>query len=185
MIEEWRAVDGWPYEVSSLGRVRPVNWSRANPNRNPLKAFQNKDGYPRVRLCRDETTVTRSITVHTLVCIAWHGPKPFPAAQVRHLDGKIDHISPDNLCWGTSKENAADRDRHGTQAKGDQSLRAVLTNEIVAQLRQQYAALKEMAEEVGMERVPKGWFYKMARQYNVSRGALINIICADRGYKKN
>ena len=43
--------------------------------------------------------------VHQLVCEAFHGPKPFPAAVVIHLDEDGLNNCADNLKWGTQKEN--------------------------------------------------------------------------------
>lgn len=43
--------------------------------------------------------------VHQLVCEAFHGPKPFPGAVVLHLDEDAHNNRPENLRWGTQKEN--------------------------------------------------------------------------------
>lgn len=43
--------------------------------------------------------------VHQLVCEAFHGPKPFDAAVVIHLDENALNNRPENLRWGTQKEN--------------------------------------------------------------------------------
>ena len=43
--------------------------------------------------------------VHQLVCEAFHGPKPFPGAVVLHLDENALNNRPENLRWGTQKEN--------------------------------------------------------------------------------
>ena len=43
--------------------------------------------------------------VHQLVCEAFHGPKPFPSAVVIHLDENAHNNRPENLKWGTQKEN--------------------------------------------------------------------------------
>tara|TARA_Y100000815_G_scaffold19284_1_gene16561 strand:- start:52 stop:510 length:459 start_codon:yes stop_codon:yes gene_type:complete len=43
--------------------------------------------------------------VHQLVCEAFHGPKPFPGAVVIHLDEDALNNRPENLKWGTQKEN--------------------------------------------------------------------------------
>ena len=50
----------------------------------------------------------------TLVCSAFHGPKPFPEAVIRHLDGDSHNDCADNLAWGTQSENLRDAVRHGT-----------------------------------------------------------------------
>lgn len=43
--------------------------------------------------------------VHQLVCEAFHGPKPFPEAVVIHADENGLNNRPENLRWGTQKEN--------------------------------------------------------------------------------
>lgn len=43
--------------------------------------------------------------VHQLVCEAFHGPKPFPDAVVIHVDENGLNNRPENLRWGTQKEN--------------------------------------------------------------------------------
>lgn len=55
--------------------------------------------------------------VHRLVLETFVGPMP-QGLQVRHLDGdpKNNHLV--NLAYGSAKENAADRDRHGRTFNG-------------------------------------------------------------------
>ena len=43
--------------------------------------------------------------VHQLVCEAFHGPCPFEGAVVLHRDENPHNNRPDNLRWGTQKEN--------------------------------------------------------------------------------
>ena len=47
----------------------------------------------------------RNFKVHQLVCEAFHGPKPFARAVVIHLDENALNNRPENLKWGTQKEN--------------------------------------------------------------------------------
>lgn len=47
-----------------------------------------------------------------LVCLAFHGPKPFAKAEVRHLDDVKRNDVPGNLAWGTRSENAKDAYRN-------------------------------------------------------------------------
>lgn len=64
--------------------------------------------------------------VHTLVALVFHGPKPSPDHQVRHLDGSRDNNHAENLAWGTAQENADDREYHGRTSRGAEHLRKVL-----------------------------------------------------------
>jgi hypothetical protein len=43
--------------------------------------------------------------IHRLVCEAFHGPAPFPRAVVIHLNENALDNRPENLRWGTQKEN--------------------------------------------------------------------------------
>jgi hypothetical protein len=46
-----------------------------------------------------------TMKVHRLVCEAFHGAVPFDGAVVIHLDEDATNNRPDNLKWGTQKEN--------------------------------------------------------------------------------
>lgn len=46
-----------------------------------------------------------NIKVHQAVCEAFHGPRPFDGAVVIHLDENGLNNRPENLRWGTQKEN--------------------------------------------------------------------------------
>lgn len=61
----------------------------------------------RIIMVRDDTKLAkqRPRKVHQLVCEAFHGPKPFPEAVVIHLDENAHNNRPENLKWGTQKEN--------------------------------------------------------------------------------
>jgi hypothetical protein len=76
--------------------------------------------------------------VHRLVCETFHGPKPFPEAQVRHLDGNKRNNHADNLRWGTTKENGADITLHGSRS-GEKNHAAELTWPLVREIRAKYA----------------------------------------------
>lgn len=46
-----------------------------------------------------------NIKVHRAVCEAFHGPSPFDGAVVIHIDENAFNNRPENLKWGTQKEN--------------------------------------------------------------------------------
>ncbi len=93
--EVWRRVPGWPgVEASSHMRVRRAGNSAA------LTPEADRDGYPRVRCGR------RWLPVHVAVCLAFHG-RP----EVRHLDGDRTNARPENLAWGSHRENEQDKRR--------------------------------------------------------------------------
>ena len=62
--------------------------------------------YRLIMVRRDEAAARQAPRkVHQLVCEAFHGPKPFPEAVVLHLDEDAHNNRPENLRWGTQKEN--------------------------------------------------------------------------------
>lgn len=76
-----------------------------------LKQSTNDTGHKYVGITIDgKTTVQR---VHRLVCIAFHGPPPsLTHTLVRHVNGIPDDNRPENLAWGTYKENGRDMSWH-------------------------------------------------------------------------
>lgn len=120
-VEVWRAVPGWPgYEVSNLGDVGSL-WVK-NPqvghyigSKRKLLSQAHRGKYKTVGLSKGGKTKT--LSVHKLLLTAFKGA-PEKGFQARHLDGNPSNNRLDNLLWGTSKENAADRKRHGTVPLG-------------------------------------------------------------------
>jgi len=93
----------------------------------PLKSWPDKNGwYRHVTISHNNIRITKS--VHTLVCMAFHGMKPFLAAQVRHLNGDDQNSKPDNLAWGTRVENWADRRTNRQRNEGEQNSNSKLTD---------------------------------------------------------
>lgn len=118
-IEEWRAVmDGWPYEVSNLGRIRSVPRVIMRADGRPLPiprkilaVHPDNGGHLQIKLC--DVNRYRHVTVHSLVAAAFHGPRP-EGLEIRHLDGDPTNNRVENLRYGTTSENMLDRVRHGT-----------------------------------------------------------------------
>lgn len=67
-----------------------------------------------------------NIKVHQAVCEAFHGPQPFERAVVIHIDESAMNNRPENLKWGTQKENlnAAGFKEYCRARVGDQSPRS-------------------------------------------------------------
>lgn len=98
------------YEVTREGRVFSTsNWRGLG--RRELVADLNDDGYPSVRLTIGGKRTRYA--VHVLVARAHLPSRPSPRHEVRHLDGNKLNPRADNLAWGTRKDNADDRERHG------------------------------------------------------------------------
>ena len=117
--EIWLPVPGYEgyYEVSDQGSVRGIERTieydglvRRITSRvlrpNPRKDY----GHLQVSLSRDGRSKTH--LVHTLATEAFHGPRPFPQAVSRHLNGFESDNRAENLQWGTVTENNRDTRWH-------------------------------------------------------------------------
>lgn len=103
-VERWKPVPGWEhYEVSDAGRVRSL--------RGLLKPWKVSGDYRQLRLYKDRKPTT--FTVHTLVMLAFVGPRP-DGLETRHLDSVPSHNCLINLVYGTRSENVMDEVRRGT-----------------------------------------------------------------------
>lgn len=122
MIEEWRKHPDYPYhEVSNFGEIRvtvKLNKFARDPG-TILAGTYSAKGYRQVRIL-DKYNVPMLCWIHRLVLETFIGPAP-EGLQTRHLDGNPRNNRLDNLCWGTPKENQADRALHGTDNKGERN----------------------------------------------------------------
>lgn len=153
--EEWRPVVGFPgYEVSNLAGVRSRLPSRRHGAKTSVPHVtmvhaSKKDGYVRVPLIRDGKKHSRYL--HRMVLEAFVGPCP-PGWEGCHDDGVRANCVLGNLCWGTKKRNAADRDRHGRTPRGEQKKNAKLTELKVQNILDTDRPHKELAAENGVHK---------------------------------
>lgn len=105
-----------------------------------------------------------TFAVHRVICEAFNGPKPTPEHEVLHIDGDTGHNAAHNLRWGLPVENSADRVKHGTQYQGDRHHKAVLTAEIVKELRERYAQGGTTHQA-------------LATEYKLNRVTVTNALC--------
>lgn len=141
--EEWRFVVGYElfYRVSSLGKIY------SSFSNFILKPKLDRYGYHTVSITTRNYTGKRNfpITVHTLVCLAFHGPKPTPTHQVNHKDGVKTNNAASNLEWATPEENIRHAIamglmpniglRFGNHGSGSYNRNAKLTQEDVKAIR--------------------------------------------------
>ena len=121
------------YKVCADGSVwSHTNWRGYGARK--LKASPNGHGYLRVGLVLPNGH-TRKAFVHKLVAAAFLPAKPTAKHELRHLNGDRHDNRASNLAWGTSKENAADREAHGRTAKGQRNGAAKLCPAKVASIR--------------------------------------------------
>ena len=66
-----------------------------------------------------------SLVVLALLLMVRALPVDYSAMILRHLDGNKTNPHADNLAWGTQKENAADRERHGKTSRGSKHSAAI------------------------------------------------------------
>lgn len=99
--------------------------------------------------------------VHRLVLMAHVGPAPSPEMEVRHLDGDRQNNCVENLAWGTTAENAADKERHGRVPRGSANGGARLCLADVSDIRRRLQAGESKAS--------------IARSYGVDRTAIYDI----------
>lgn len=76
---------------------------------------------------------------HVLVAEAYLGPRP-RGADVRHLNGDPADDRPENLAYGSRRENAGDMVRHGRSTRGSQNARSKLNEAEVLEIRQRLQA---------------------------------------------
>lgn len=147
MTEVWKAVPGFEglYEVSDQGRVRSLDrtirvrnrWGTLTARRffgRVLRPETNKErgGYRYVNLHDEDGQHLRRVAV--LVAAAFLGARP-SGQEVRHLNGHATDDRAVNLAYGTRKENAADREAHGTALRGETHPSSVLTKAEVDRIR--------------------------------------------------
>jgi NUMOD4 motif/HNH endonuclease len=154
--EIWKPVVGFTlYEVSSLGRVRRLDHTYTRPHATVAGVTQTihwksrfikgsiqtmKFNYQRRRVSLCENGRPTKCFVHHLVLDAFRGPRPFPNAVCRHLNGDGLDCAATNLAWGTVLENSADSIAHGTQRDppiryGESHPMAILTDAEVREIR--------------------------------------------------
>lgn len=162
MEEVWKPIPGFEgaYEVSSFGRVRSLDrtysamsrWGSLVERRirgRVLKAYVNhhRGGYRYVNLKDDSGQ--HLCRVCRIVATAFIGECP-RGFQVRHLNGFSADDRLENLVYGTPRENAADKERHGTAARGETHGGAKLTETDVHRIRNGDECAHELAAQFGV-----------------------------------
>lgn len=178
-IEIWKQIRDYPYSVSNYGKVRRDIGTRCTWSGRILKSAPDSDGYPKVVLSINNKRICAA--VHVLVCEAFNGLPQIGQNQVRHLDGNKLNICPENLKWGSAKENADDRAIHGNTKRGEFSAKAKLTDAKVLSLRQEYNRLKVEAISSGKKYVPRGWLFDLSKELGLHKQSVLKILTG-QGY---
>jgi len=113
--EMWKPVpDDSGILASSWGRILFPTYHMPNANGSGYRTVKTEPtfgymgrGHAGAKHCYRATYSRKlgNLKVHQLVCAAFHGPKPFDKAVVIHLDEDGQNNRPENLKWGTQKEN--------------------------------------------------------------------------------
>ena len=106
--EVWRKIPSLPeYLASSEGRIMRAPFISGMPKGGkrhyggqPHFGVWNKQDGRFILIFQGKT-----YKVHRLVCDAFHGPAPDDKPVCMHLDENSANNRPDNLDWGTQKEN--------------------------------------------------------------------------------
>lgn len=99
-MEFWKPIPGSKYEASSLGRIR-------SPRGNILKPYNHGLGYHLVGMKFDHEPKVVTRTVHRLVALAFHGPRP-EGLDIAHGNCIKTDNRPSNLRYATRSENLQD-----------------------------------------------------------------------------
>jgi len=130
MSEQWKPVVGYEglYEVSSKGQIRGLKSGKV------LKLHDDRNGYGHLLVTLCKKGKSRTCFVHRVVAKAFHGPQPPNKPYVCHKDGNAANNTPQNLYWGTSKQNCSDAKIHGRDNSGERNQGAKLTEEQVRKI---------------------------------------------------
>ena len=135
--ERWVKVPFYPaYHISTAGQVRRMTKARGARAGLMLTHYVRPDGYHVVNLRRGGLGCVRF--VHRLVLEAFVGPCP-PGMEACHFDGNKGNNTLSNLRWDTRAGNMHDQSRHGKTNRGEKAHNAVLTPDLVRDIRQMRA----------------------------------------------
>lgn len=106
--EEWKTIPSLPeFQASSLGRIRCRPITRPMPH----GGTRTYGGQARLGIWNEDTKRFcivfrgKNYKVHRLICEAFHGPAPDDKPNCLHLDEDSSNNRPENLAWGSQKEN--------------------------------------------------------------------------------
>ena len=166
MSEEWRKIPGWPYEASSMGRIRRATAGASTRSGRVLRcrARHGDDSYRQVRLSRGSRRDSRTFCVHQLVALAFFGLLP-EGWHTNHKNGDKTDDRVVNLEYVTAKGNVQHAIANGfvpEALRGERSPSAKLTEDAVRDIRT----------------TPKrhGSITGLARKYGVDRGTIYRVL---------
>jgi hypothetical protein len=148
-IEVWKVSPSFSdYEVSSLGRVRRLSWSKFSKPGRIINSHRMKNGYYNIVLYK--ASVRSNVSLHRLVCEAFHGDAPTQDHEAAHGDGVKSNNTSLNLRWATKLENEKDKIKTGTLIMGEQHCRSKLSEQDVIYIRTCGKRTKDLAVQFGV-----------------------------------
>lgn len=108
--ERWQRCHTWPWVwASTAARIASTGTEHANTR--PLALIKARSTAAYNVIAAGPINRAR----HAFVADAFLGPRP-KGNQVRHMDGNAQNNRPSNLLYGTRRDNALDKHRHGTMS---------------------------------------------------------------------
>lgn len=136
--EVWKVIEDYPYySVSNMGRVRRDKSGSGTYSGRVIKSHPDWRGYHLVYLCWDGNQ--RGVSLHRLVCTAFHGRPEGDKTQVDHIDFDISNNRADNLEWVSCLENFRRRKAAGRSAKGEAHPSAKITESQAMEIKRRCA----------------------------------------------
>ena len=155
---DMKEIEDYPeYSISKNGNVY------SSKSVKYLKPIKKNTGYLYVFLYNNNGT--KKHYIHLLVLNAFRGKKT-NGYESRHLDGNNQNNNINNLEWGTKKDNANDKRKHGTMPIPHES---------------KFTKLKPKNIPVIRELCQQGYSYcKVGRLFGTSHTTIKKIICGQR-----
>lgn len=162
-------LDGFPdyrvWEDGKVERIREVPYG-------PMCVIFGRvlaSGYRQFKLI-DRGGRQRLVRANRLVCEAFHGEAPTDRHHAAHCNGNRLDNRASNLAWKTAKENAADKIKHGTIARGSKTRnqfgRSRLDEQSVIAIRASFAGRR-------------GDLARLSREYGISLSSVGRIISGE------
>lgn len=166
-MEIWIEVKGYEglYEVSNLARIKSLKKKKWNGfdyqevQEKIMSPKTNRKGYK--QLCFTVKSKSKTVSLHRIVAQAFiDNPDNLPI--VLHIDDNPSNCLPENLKWGTQRDNMIDSAMKGRKPRGETSTKSKLTE----------IQVREIRKRLEDENIS---CYKVAKYFKVSQNCIWNI----------